>query len=146
MTQQTNTESSVPPDQKLVRAVVGILKRNDKLLIAERPAGKPYSGYWEFPGGKIEANETSREALVRELHEELGITVESAKHWFQHTHAYPDKTVCLEIWLVEKFSGEPHGKENQQLRWALIPEILKFPLLEGNWPIMDKIQLLLQAD
>lgn len=128
-----------------VRAVVGILKRNGKLLVSQRPEGKPYSGYWEFPGGKIEASESSREALKRELHEELGIEVINAKLWFQHSHAYPDKTVFLEMWLVTEFNGEPHGKENQPLKWATLSEIVDLRLLEGNWPILDKIKTLMEA-
>ena len=126
----------------LVRAVVGILRRDGKVLVAERPAGKPYSGYWEFPGGKIESNETNHAALVRELKEELGIEVVAAKHWFEHQHAYPDKTVQLDMWIVDEFTGEPHGKENQQLRWATLSDILDLRLLEGNWPIIDKIRSL----
>lgn len=127
----------------MIRAVVGILKRNETLLVAQRPEGKPYSGYWEFPGGKVEKNETSQAALARELHEELGIEVIAAKHWFEHTHAYPDKTVVLEMWLVDQFLGEPHSKENQLLRWVTIEQMLKLNLLEGNIPIMDKIKTLL---
>ena len=126
----------------MIRAVVGILKQNGKVLVGERPPGKSYSGYWEFPGGKIEANETGKEALVRELHEELGIQVLAAQHWFEHTHTYPDKTVSLEMWIVTEFSGEPHGKENQALRWVSLPEILDLRLLEGNWPIIDKLKTL----
>ncbi len=126
----------------LVHVVVGIVKRDGKMLVAERPQGKPYSGYWEFPGGKIEPNETGYQALSRELHEELGIHVESAHHWFQHTHHYPDKTVILELWLVEKFSDEPHSKENQQLRWVYLAELLDLKLLEGNWFIVDKLKTL----
>ena len=64
---------------KSVYAVAGILRRDDKILIAERPLGKPYSGFWEFPGGKVEANESGEAALIRELHEELGIEVLSSE-------------------------------------------------------------------
>lgn len=126
----------------LVRAVVGILRRDGRVLVAERPAGKPYSGYWEFPGGKIESTETNEAALQRELKEELDIDVIAARHWFEHQHAYPDKTVLLDMWIVDQFAGEPHGKENQQLRWASLTDILELRLLEGNWPIIEKIKSL----
>lgn len=126
----------------VIRAVVGILRRDGRVLVAQRPEGKPYSGYWEFPGGKIEKNETGRDALVRELHEELGISVLSAQPWFEHHHAYPHKNVYLEMWLVQDFAGEPQSKENQALRWATLSEILQLRLLEGNWPIIDKIKTL----
>jgi 8-oxo-dGTP diphosphatase len=127
----------------MLHTVVGIINRKHKILIAERPLDKPYSGYWEFPGGKIEKNETGKEALTRELYEELGIEVVSAAPWFLHTHTYPDKTVCLDIWLVTTFSGEPHSKENQTIRWVSPSEMRSLPMLEGNWPIVERIKKLL---
>lgn len=131
---------------KPVRVAVGILKKDGKVLVAERPQDKPYAGYWEFPGGKIEANESGADALKRELHEELDIQVIAATHWFEHHHTYPDKTVYLEMWLVTEFSGEPQAKENQQLRWVTLSEILDLRLLEGNWPIIDKIRALFEGE
>lgn len=132
----------MPRQTRLIRAVVGILNRDGKVLVAERPPNKPYSGYWEFPGGKIEPNESGSDALKRELHEELGIDVIASKRWFEHEHAYPDKIVHLEIWLVTHFTGEPHGKENQQLRWATFNDMAELRLLEGNLQFMDKIKTL----
>ena len=128
------------PSTPLIRVVVGILKRGHHVLVAERPQGKSYSGYWEFPGGKIEAAESGEAALKRELHEELGIHVTSAHLYFEHHHAYPDKTVLLEIWLVHAFSGEPQAKENQSLRWVTWPQMLELRLLEGNVAILGKIR------
>lgn len=113
--------------------------RNGRLLVAERPVGKPYSGFWEFPGGKVEDQESGEQTLRRELHEELGVEVTASRHLFNHTHVYPDKTVLLEVWLVTEFTGEPQGQENQALRWVLPAEITQLPLLEGNWAIIDKI-------
>src|SRR5579862_7852023 len=124
-------------ETQLIRAAVGIIKIKDKILLAERPVGKPYSGYWEFPGGKIEENESGSAALKRELHEELGIEVIDAEFWFQHQYQYPDKTVHLEIFLVNKFSGEAKSKENQQLCWVSVAEMSELPLLEGNWLIIE---------
>lgn len=126
----------------MIRVAVGILKKNGKILVAQRPVDKPYSGYWEFPGGKIENNESGGEALKRELYEELGIQVLHADPWFEHVHAYPDKTVLLEMWLVMEFSGEPHGKENQVLQWVTLSEMLTLRLLEGNWPIIERLNQL----
>lgn len=124
----------------LQKVVVGILKRQDRVLVALRPEGKPYSGYWEFPGGKIEENESGEVALKRELHEELGIEAVSTQFCFNHTHEYPDKTVFLEIWLVQEFQGDPHGKENQTLRWVTWDEIDELRILEGNRLILDRIK------
>lgn len=132
----------MPRQTGVVRAVVGILRRGGKVLVAQRPEGKPYSGYWEFPGGKVEQNESTESALKRELHEELGIQVTSLQHWFEHTHSYPDKTVLLDLWLVDSFDGEPHGKENQQLTWATFEDMQALRLLEGNIPLLDRIKSL----
>lgn len=128
---------------KLIRVAVGIIKRADTVLVALRPPHKPYSGYWEFPGGKIENGEQAKDALIRELHEEIGIDVTVADHCFDHIHSYPDKTVQLELWLVTKFSGEPHSKETQELRWVNLQQMQELNLLEGNWAIMEKIKTLL---
>jgi 8-oxo-dGTP diphosphatase len=125
----------------ILHAVVGIIKRTDKILVAERPVGKSYSGYWEFPGGKIEENESDGDALHRELQEELGIEVISAYPGFSHLHTYPDKTVSLKIWLVTAFSGEPQSRENQTLRWVTLQDISSLPMLEGNWAILKRINL-----
>jgi 8-oxo-dGTP diphosphatase len=136
-----NTDYS-KKDRITVHAVAGLIMRDGKLLMAERPEGKPYSGYWEFPGGKIEDDEDVGTAIKRELHEELGIEVTNAEPWFEHLHAYPDKTVFLELWLIKEFSGEPQGLENQQLRWVGYEEILHLNLLEGNLAIVSQIKSL----
>jgi 8-oxo-dGTP diphosphatase len=127
-----------------LRVVVGILIRENKILMTKRPPGKSYQGYWEFPGGKLEENESSKEALVRELHEELGIKVISANLWFQHTHQYPDKHVNLEICLVSTFRGEPYSKEKQTLAWVGLEEVSSFPLLAGNAPIIERIKMVIK--
>lgn len=130
---------------ELVRAVVGIIQQNNTVLIAERPEGKPYSGYWEFPGGKIEPRESALHALIRELDEELGIKVISAEPWFIHEHQYPDKKVELHLWLVTRFEGEPAGKEHQLFHWATFAEMQKMKLLDGNLEIMDRVKELIPA-
>ena len=126
-------------DAGLIYVVVGILKQGDKLLLAERPSDKPYAGYWEFPGGKVEEYENVQLALKRELYEELGIEVISSKHLFDHHHTYPDKRVLLEVWSVTQFLGQPRGKENQSLRWVTFTEMRELNLLEGNWVILDRL-------
>lgn len=125
---------------ELIRAVVGILQKDDVVLIGQRPFGKPYSGYWEFPGGKIEKAETAADALSRELHEELGIRVLQAERWFEYTHHYPDKTVALQFWRILSYEGDPVGKENQTLCWVNFSELQELNLLEGNLAVMDKLK------
>jgi 8-oxo-dGTP diphosphatase len=126
--------------EKIIHVVAGIIRQHDRLLIALRPDNKPYSGFWEFPGGKVEEGELSLDALKRELHEELGIAVTTADHWFNHRYRYPDKTVFLEVWLVSDFSGEPHGKEGQQLSWVTFSELQTLRMLEGNWGVVDRMK------
>lgn len=123
----------------MISVVVGIIRRGDRYLVAERPVGKPYSGYWEFPGGKVEPGEDAFTALQRELQEELGITVESASLWMEHEHTYPDKTVHLSLWQVEHYHGEPQPLENQTLAFVTKVEMQALRLLEGNHHIMNAI-------
>ncbi len=106
-------------EQSLVMDVaVGILLHSDgKMLMAQRPDGKVFSGYWEFPGGKIEAGESPRKALERELWEELDITILSALPWCCMTHTYPHARVRLHCFIVERWLGEPVPKESQTLQW-----------------------------
>jgi 8-oxo-dGTP diphosphatase len=95
------------------------------------------AGAWEFPGGKQELGETRREALRRELYEELGIEIEAAEPFIELVHDYPDRSVFLDVWLVLAFSGEPHGREGQPLRWVAIEELGDAGLLEADRPIVE---------
>ncbi len=92
--------------RKVVDVAVGVLLRaNGQFLLGSRPAGKPYAGYWEFPGGKLEDGETALQALQRELHEEMGITVTAATPWLTQRFVYPHATVRLHF-----FSGHRMGR------------------------------------
>ena len=91
-----------------------------RVLIAERPPGKHLAGRWEFPGGKIDAGETERQALTRELAEELGVAMRSRAPALLHvSHDYDDRRVEISLWVVEDFSGEPTGLDGQVLKWVL---------------------------
>lgn len=108
----------------VIDVAVGILQRPDStLLLAQRPDGKPYAGWWEFPGGKLEAKESPLQALARELHEELGITVVHATPWVSLTHRYRHATVRLHFCRVSQWLGEPHGREGQALQWVRLSAI-----------------------
>lgn len=129
-------------NEKLVEVAVAILQRPDgTFLMAQRPQGKAYSGYWEFPGGKVEAGESPYHALVRELHEELGIEVETAYTWLTRVFTYPHATVRLNFFRVTRWQGELHGREGQLLSWQRLPELTVAPILPANEPIMRALQL-----
>lgn len=128
--------------EKLVEVAVAILQRPDgSFLMAQRPQGKDYASYWEFPGGKVEAGETPYHALVRELHEELGIEVKTAYPWLTRVFTYPHATVRLNFFRVTSWQGEPHGREGQLLSWQHLPELCVTPILPANAPIMRALQL-----
>ena len=115
---------------------VGILIRADgALLLSTRPEGKPYAGYWEFPGGKIEAGETVEQALRRELHEELGITIGSAQAWKLTEHDYPHALVRLHWCKVHAWHGEFEMREGQAMRWQQLPLDVT-PVLPGAYPVL----------
>jgi 8-oxo-dGTP diphosphatase len=95
-----------------------IVAPDGRVLLGQRPEGKPWSGWWELPGGKLEAGETVLEALKRELQEEIGITITEATPWVSYVHAYPHTTVRLAFCRVTAWDGTPRGLENQALTWV----------------------------
>ena len=133
------TESN---SNSIVDVAVGVVTRGDgRVLLAERPQGKPSAGYWEFPGGKFESNESPREALARELHEELGVELDAAYPWITRIHRYPHMTVRLHIYRVLRWHGEPHGRESQRLSWEDPHAVGVAPLLPANHDILQALAL-----
>lgn len=112
----------------IIQVAVGIVYNSEgKILIALRSVDTDHGGLWEFPGGKVEAGETVYQALVRELREEIGIEVLAAKLFMQVDHQYPHKHVLLDVWRVEKFSGEPRACEQQgRVQWVAAAELSNF--------------------
>ena len=101
-----------------IDVAVGILmKPNGDVLLGSRPEGKPYAGYWEFPGGKVEAGEAVLDALKREFAEEIGVRIISADPWCGVEHVYPHAHVRLHFFISREWQGEPHALEGQQLAW-----------------------------
>ncbi len=111
------------------------------MLIADRPAGKAMAGWWEFPGGKLEASEPAYAALQRELQEELGVRVRAAYRLLRFTHRYPDKEVELDVWRVTAWEGEPRPHEGQRLEWVLPAELEDWQLLSADEPIVKALKL-----
>jgi 8-oxo-dGTP diphosphatase len=127
---------------KILEVAAAVVQRPDgEFLLAERPAGKPYAGWWEFPGGKIEEGESPYHALVRELHEELGIEVDVAHPWLTRIYTYPHATVRLHFFRVVSWHGEPHGKESQHLSWQYPDAVSVTPLLPANGPVLRSLVL-----
>jgi len=124
-------------DRSLVQVAVGVLVRDDQaLLLTSRPEGKAYAGYWEFPGGKLEAGETVEEALRRELQEEIGITIENCLLWKTERIDYPHALVQLNFCKVTQWTGELQMLESQSFAWQQLPVMVK-PILPGTLPVLQ---------
>lgn len=129
-------------NEKIVEVSAAVLQLQDeRFLLAQRPTGKIWSGYWEFPGGKVEAGEAPYDALVRELHEELGITVTTAYPWITRVYKYPHATVRLNFFRVTAWSGELHPHEGQQFSWQKASDVTISPLLPANAPVLRSLGL-----
>lgn len=129
-------------DQSVVNAAVGILRRADgQVLVAQRPVGKSWAGWWEFPGGKIESGESPAEALKRELHEELGVVVIQATPWVTREFSYPERHVRLHFFIVREWEGEPHSRENQDFCWQDPAQPTVSPFLPANLPLLPALAL-----
>ena len=124
-----------------IQVVAAVLADADnRILITQRTAGKFMAGYWEFPGGKLEAGETSLTGLKRELREELGITAQYARPLIRLTHVYPEMQVDLDVWRVTHYSGKPHAAEQQSLAWVRPRELSGWSLLPADGPIITAIR------
>jgi len=111
-----------------------------RVLIAQRPRGKHQGGRWEFPGGKVGPGESESAALVRELREELGIEVSACRPFMRLKHDYPDRSVELSMWIVERFGGAPQGLDGQELRWVAPADLGHEDLLEADRPFTEALR------
>ncbi|MCS3466425.1 8-oxo-dGTP diphosphatase [Pseudomonas sp. JUb42] len=127
---------------KRVHVAAAVIRGTDgRILIARRADTQHQGGLWEFPGGKVEAGESVQAALARELKEELGIAVRSARPLIKIQHDYPDKQVLLDVWEVSSFTGEPHGAEGQPLAWVSNRELVNYDFPAANQPIVAAARL-----
>ncbi len=126
---------------RIVRVAAAVLLRPDgRVLLAQRPPGKPYEGYWEFPGGKLEPGESPRAALDRELHEELGVMVRRAAPWFVQEFVYPHAHVELNFFRVYAWDGELVGHDGQAFAWQVPGQYDVGPLLPANTRILAALE------
>lgn len=126
----------------ITEVVAAVLTRPDgRVLLAQRPPGKAYAGYWEFPGGKVEPGESLEVALARELHEELGIVVTHTCRWITRVFEYPHATVRLNFFRAFEWQGVPHPHEGQVFSWQQPDAVEVAPLLPANFPILKALSL-----
>lgn len=125
----------------ITEVAAAVIERPGEFLLAKRPEGKPYPGYWEFPGGKIEPGESAREALARELREELGIEVREATPWITRVYAYTHATVRLHFFRVSRWEGEPRALEDQAIEWQSVEAPDVAPMLPANAPVLTALAL-----
>ena len=126
----------------ITRVAAAVVVRPDgQVLLAQRPAGKAYAGYWEFPGGKLERGETPAHALARELAEELGLAVRRAAPWLVQEYVYPHAHVELNFFRVFAWDGEPHGHDGQAFAWQTPGAFDVAPLLPANTRILQALLL-----
>jgi 8-oxo-dGTP diphosphatase len=127
---------SVPGERVPVDVAVGVLIDADsRFLLTSRPQGKVYAGYWEFPGGKLESGETVEQALRRELHEELGISIGTPQPWKVELVDYPHARVRLHFMKVFDWRGAFEMRERQAMAWQTLP-VEVAPLLPGTLPVL----------
>ncbi len=139
--EQARTDAATPGQtRKLVQVAVGILQRTDGcFLLTSRPQGKAYAGYWEFPGGKVEAGESVEDALRRELQEEIGLRIAAATPWRSSVVDYPHALVELHFCKITDWSGELCMRENQSFAWETLPVRVQ-PVLPGTVPVLQWLQ------
>ena len=126
----------------MIDVAAAVLERPDgAFLLAQRPVGKVYAGYWEFPGGKIEPGEPAARALARELHEELGIDIGEPFPWITRVFSYPHGTVRLQFFRVHEWRGEPHPREDQAIAWQRFDAPMAAPMLPANAPVLASLAL-----
>jgi 8-oxo-dGTP diphosphatase len=125
--------------QQHITVAAAIIRQGPYFLAAQRPVGGPYGGQWEFPGGKLEMDETPEAALKRELKEELNITPKNYFPVLCLEHVYPEFNVTLHVFAVNSFSGEPAALDGQTLAWLRPAEALTLPWLAADVPIVEKL-------
>ena len=129
----------------LLVVAVALIDADDRVLIAQRPEGKALAGLWEFPGGKIDAGERPEEALIRELREELGITVKEAclAPLTFASYAYPEFHLLMPLYVCRRWEGFVQSREGQALKWVRPRELRQYPMPPADEPLIPPLVELL---
>jgi 8-oxo-dGTP diphosphatase len=127
---------------KHVQVAVGVITKNDQFFVCRRRAHQHQGNKWEFPGGKIDLDESPEHALRRELSEEIGIIANASFNLLNLDFSYPDKKVSLHVFVVSDFSGEAYGAEGQESKWVSFNELLSLDFPDANRTIIEKLVLL----
>jgi 8-oxo-dGTP diphosphatase len=129
----------------LTVAACALVDADGRVLLAQRPAGKPMAGLWEFPGGKVEAGERPEQTLIRELKEELGILVNEAclAPLTFASHAYPDFHLLMPLFVCRRWEGTPMALEGQQLAWVRVNRLRDYPMPPADEPLVSHLMTLL---
>jgi 8-oxo-dGTP diphosphatase len=136
-----NTDPEVDQSIHVVAALIRHPDEPDKICITQRKSGQHLENLWEFPGGKVEQGESAFHALKRELFEELGIELHSAQPFQSVRHRYPDKSILLDVWRVKSYSGQAHGRENQNCQWVSISDLQDYEFPEADIPVLKALDL-----
>ena len=129
----------------LTVAACALVDTDGRVLLAQRPAGKPMAGLWEFPGGKVEAGERPEQTLIRELKEELGIRVNEAclAPLTFASHGYPDFHLLMPLYVCRRWEGTPMALEGQQLAWVRVNRLRDYPMPPADEPLVSHLMTLL---
>jgi 8-oxo-dGTP diphosphatase len=129
----------------LTVAACALVDTDGRVLLAQRPAGKPMAGLWEFPGGKVEAGERPEQTLIRELKEELGILVNEAclAPLTFASHSYPDFHLLMPLFVCRRWEGTPMALEGQQLAWVRVNRLRDYPMPPADEPLVSHLMTLL---
>lgn len=129
----------------MLKVTCAIIQKEDKVLICQRSEAMKLPLKWEFPGGKIEENESKQACLKREIQEELGIEVHVLEELSSVEYQYPDFSICLYPFLCSISNGNIKAKEHAQVKWVAIPELKQYDWAEADLPIVDELVVLLEA-
>ena len=126
-------------------AACALVDADGRVLLAQRPEGKPMAGLWEFPGGKVEAGETPEQTLIRELEEELGIVVKEAclAPLTFASHTYPDFHLLMPLYVCRRWDGMVTAREGQKLSWVRPNRLREYPMPPADVPLVAHLTTLL---